>query len=348
MVVGAVIDDEGRPVCCELWPGSCVDVTSLKPITERLRERFGVLNRFCMVADRGMISKENMKALEESGIDYILGVRMRQVKEVYGDILQRGGRWQEVTIKRKHNNKEWVLKAKESFQGGRRHVVCLNEEQARRYAVVREAVLTSLKDALSRGSKSLVGNRGYRKYLRTNADGFAIDLERSEDESRYDGKWVLRTSLTDISAPKVAFKYKELWQVEKVFRDVKSVLETRPIYHRRDETIRGHIFCSFLALILRKQLEKRLEFKGHNLEWSDIRQDLEALQEVEISSGNKRTSVRTECKGVCGKVFQAVGVAIPPVIRSLGNGPPPRPKQRRKRRRSATLENCVYNQLNLL
>jgi transposase len=188
----------------------------------------------------------------------ILGVRTRQVKEVYGDILQRGGRWQEVTVKRKHNNKQWVLKAKESFQGGRRYIVCLNEEQARRDAMVREAVLESLKDALSQGSKSLVGNRGYRKYLKTAGEGFAVDHDKAEDESRYDGKWVLRTSLTKMSAPEIVLKYKELWQVEKVFRDVKSALETRPIYHRRDETIRGHVFCSFLALILRKELEKRL------------------------------------------------------------------------------------------
>jgi hypothetical protein len=343
MVVGAVIDDKGRPICCELWPGSSVDVMSLKPITERLRERNGVKERFCIVADAGMISRKNTEALDKAGIDYILGVRMRHVKEVYGDILQRGGRWQEVTVKRKHNNKEWVLKAKESFQGGRRYIVCLNEEQARRDAMVREAILANLKEALSQGSKSLVGNRGYRKYPRTDGEGFAIDLDKAEDDSRYDGRWVLRTSLTKMSAPEIALKYKELWQVEKVFRDVTSVLETRPIYHRRGETIRGHVFCSFLALILRKELEKRLQAKGHNFEWSDIRQDLESLQEVEISSGNKRTSVRTECKGVCGKVFQAVGVAIPPVIRSLGNGPPTRPKQSRRRRRSATQENCVYN-----
>lgn len=348
MVVGAVIDERGRPICCELWPGSSVDVTSLTPITERLRGRFGVKERFCIVADAGMISRKNMEALDKAGIDYILGVRMRRVKEVYGDILQRGGRWQEVTVKRKNNNKEWVLKAKESFQGGRRYIVCLNEEEARRDAMVREAILANLKETLSQGSKSLVGNRGYRKYLRAEGEAFAIDLDKAEEESRYDGRWVLRTSLTNMSAPEVALKYKELWQVEKVFRDVKGVLETRPIYHRRSETIRGHVFCSFLALILRKELEKRLQAKGHHFEWSDIRQDLESLQEVEISSGNKRTSIRTECKGVCGKVFQAVGVAIPPVIRSLGNGAPASPKQRGRRRRSATQGNCVYNQPNLL
>jgi len=347
MVVGAVIDDEGRPVCCELWPGSSVDVRSLRPVTGRLRERFGVKERFCIVADAGMISRENMEALDKAGVYFILGVRMRGVKEVYGDILHRGGRWQEVTVTRKHNNKEWVLKAKESWQGGRRYIVCLNEEQARRDAMVRKAVLASLKEALSQGSKGLVANRGYRKYLRAEGEGFSIDEAKAEDEARYDGKWVLTTNLTEMTAPEVALKYKELWQVEKVFRDVKSVLETRPIYHHRSETIRGHVFCSFLALILRKELEKRLQAKGHHLEWADIRRDLEALQEVEIVSGGRRTCVRTQCKGVCGKVFQAVGVAVPPVIRSLGSGPPTRHEHRRRRRRSATQENCVYNQLNL-
>ena len=196
----------------------------------------------------------------------------------------------------------------------------------------------------------MVGNRGYRRYLKTLGKGFEIDREKVEDGARYDGKWVLQTSLIKEKMPasQVALKYKELWQVEKVFRDIKSVLETRPIYHRRDETIRGHVFCSFLALMLRKELEKRLEFKGYNFEWADICQDLEALQEVEISASGKRIMVRTECKGVCGKVFQAVGVAIPPVIRAADKETHKPLEQRRRRRRSATQEKCAHNQLNLL
>jgi hypothetical protein len=355
MVVGAVIDDGGRPVCCEIWPGNAVDVKSLQPVTERFGKRFGVTNRFCIVADRGMISKENMKALEDSGIDYILGVKMRNVKEVYDDILLRGGRWQEVRVERKGGSqgKSWELKVKESYQGGRRYIVCLDKEQANRDALVRQTILESLKASLSRGSKQLVGNRGYRRYLKTLGEGFEIDREKVEDDARYDGKWVLQTSLImeKMPASQVALKYKELWQVEKVFRDIKSVLETRPIYHRRDETIRGHIFCSFLALMLRKELEKRLEFKGRKFEWADICQDIEALQEVEISASGKRLIVRTECKGVCGKVFQAVGVAIPPVIRTADKETKEMHKpleQQRRRRHSATRGKCEHNQPNLL
>jgi transposase len=144
----------------------------------------------------------------------------------------------------------------------------------------------------------------------------SIDQRKIEEESRFDGKWVLLTN-TNFSADQVALKYKELWQVEQLFWEVKSVLETRPIYHQRDENIRGHVFCSFLALVLRKELDRRLEKAGHLFEWADIKQDLKSLQEVVIEDNGKSLALRTECLGNCGKVFQAVGVAIPPTIREV-------------------------------
>lgn len=105
--------------------------------------------------------------------------------------------------------------------------------------------------------------------------------------------------------------------MERVFRDVKSLLETRPIFHQRDETIRGHVFCSFLALVLRKELQRRLEQSGYDFEWLHIKQDLKALQRVEIEENGRRFSVRTQCQGDCGKIFQAVGVAMPPTITEM-------------------------------
>ena len=101
--------------------------------------------------------------------------------------------------------------------------------------------------------------------------------------------------------------------VEHWFRSCKSLLRTRPIYHKCDETIRGHVFCSFLALVLRQELQARLEERGHELEWTDVIQDLDRLQMVEVEQDGKRFLLRTEAQGTCGKVFQAVGVALPPV-----------------------------------
>jgi transposase len=95
------------------------------------------------------------------------------------------------------------------------------------------------------------------------------------------------------------------------------LLETRPVYHQRDENIGGHVFCSFLALVLRKELDRRLKEHGHDFEWADIKQDLKSLQQVLIEDNGKSLALRTECLGTCGKVFQAVGVAVPPTIRQL-------------------------------
>ncbi len=313
VVVGTLINDEGRPVCCEIWPGNSADVKTLLPVADRLKKRFSV-DLFCLVADRGMISSETIQGLEQRDIPYILGTRMRKSNEVSHDVLLRGGRYKEVRPEEPSGPSP--LKVKEVWVDDRRYIVCVNEKQARKDAQDRLNIIASLREQLKRGPKTVVGNKGYRKYLKLDREHISIDEKKIEEESRYDGKWVLRTN-TELPAEMVALKYKELWKVEQAFRDVKSVLETRPVYHQNDATIRGHVFCSFLALVLRKELKSRLEKAGSSFEWADIKQDLEKLQEVTLEEQDKRFAIRTECVGTCGKIFQAVGVAIPPTIRAL-------------------------------
>ena len=315
MVVGAIIDDKGKPVCCEMWPGNTTDVKTLIPVTDRIRKRFGI-NSFCVVADRGMISADTIEELEGRHIPYILGTRMRRVNEIKFDVLSRGGRYSEVYPEGLTSKDPSPLKVKEILHNEKRYIVCMNTRQARKDAADREAIIASLKEQLKKGPKSLVGNKGYRKYLKLDKDSARIDMDKVKYESRFDGKWVLTTN-TDLPTEKIALKYKELWQVERVFRDVKTMLHTRPVYHQKDENIRGHVFCSFLALVLRKELERRLNAAGHVYEWSDIKQDLKALQQVTIEEDGKRLVIRSECKGVCGKVFQSVGVALPPTIKEV-------------------------------
>ena len=315
MVVGAIIDDRGNPICCEMWPGNTTDVKTLIPVIDRIRERFGI-NRVCIVADRGMISVGTIEELENRNIHYILGARMRRVKQIKLDVLSRGGRYREVYPEGVTSKDPAPLKVKEVLHNEKRYIVCMNTRQARKDAADRQAIIASLKEQLKKGLKSLVGNKGYRKYLKIDKDSARVDMDKVKYESRFDGKWVLTTNM-DLSAEKIALKYKELWQVERVFRDVKTMLHTRPVYHQRDENIRGHVFCSFLALILRKELERRLNASGHVFEWSDIKQDLKALQQVTIEENGKCLAIRSQCKGVCGKVFQAVGVAMPPTIKEM-------------------------------
>ena len=127
--------------------------------------------------------------------------------------------------------------------------------------------------------------------------------------------WVLTTNM-DLPPAEVALKYKQLWMVEDVFRSMKSLLDTRPIYHKCDETIRGHVFCSFLALLLRKELEDRLVRKEWKLEWADVIRDLGNIVEMEVAISGKGYVFRGQTPGVAGKVFQACGVALPPTPRA--------------------------------
>jgi transposase len=315
MVVGALLDDRGRPLACEMWPGNTADVTSVVPVVTRLKKRFGATS-FCIVADRGMISQTTIRELEKEQLSYILGVRMRRVNEVKNEVLMDSGDYQEVYPESPDSKAPSPLKVKEATINGTRYIVCRNERQARKDAIDRKAIVESLKEKLATAAKTLIGNKGYRQFLSIDKESVTIDEKKIEADARYDGIWVLTTN-TKLTAREVALKYKELWMVEHTFRDMKSVLDTRPIFHKRDETIRGHVFCSFLALALKKELDARLVSKGLQYEWSDIKQDLKALQEVTLMENNTKLAIRTECQGVCGNVFKAVGVAVPPTIRLI-------------------------------
>lgn len=312
MVVGMILDDRGNPLCSEMWPGNVTDVKTLVPVVDRLKTRFAVGN-VCIVADRGMISEETIREIEKRRWKYVLGVRMRRSKEVKDKVLSQGGRYQQVFAKSKASKAPSPLKVKEVSIGSKRYIVCLNEGQAAKDKADRKAIVESLREALKRGDKSLIGNKGYRRFVASQGQRFAIDEQKVMQEARYDGKWVLTTN-TNLSAKASALKYKQLWMVESIFRSMKSLLETRPIFHKCDATIRGHVFCSFLALLLRKELENRLEQKGFTVEWADVIRDLDNLVEMEVEVSDKCYTIRSNTEGAIAKVFGACGVALPPLL----------------------------------
>jgi transposase len=245
---------------------------------------------------------------------------MHSQKEVSDEVLSRAGRFHEVTPERTKKKDPSPLKVKEVWVDERRYIVCRNEEEARKDAHDREAIVAGLRQAKNGGDKSLVGNKGYRRYLKCVGKAFEIDEEKIAEEARFDGKWVLRTN-TSLSATDVALTYKRLWTVEALFRDMKSLLQTRPIWHKRDETIRGHVFCTYLALVLRRELEERLDAAGVEFEWSQVIQDLGRLTHVDVKKDGKRFRIRSGTAGIAGKVFQALRVALPPTVQELGLEP---------------------------
>ena len=314
MIVAVVIDADGRPICSEMWPGNTADVSVLVPMIDRLRTRFGI-GQVCVVADRGMISTSTIAALEERRLEYVLGVRERTDTLVRQVVLEDSRPFTPLCVERA-GGKDTQLWVKEVTTAGRRYIVCRNEAEATKDAADRRAIVTALQRQLKRGDKALIGNSAYRRYLRpaTGRRAFEIDPGRLADEARFDGILVLRSNAR-ISPLQAVLRYRDLIQVEQLFRTAKALMRTRPIYHSSDAAIRGHVFCSFLALLLRKELDGRCRAAGFRPEWADVLRQLDRLQEIELNKDGGQIIMRTPATGVIGPLFKAARIALPSNIR---------------------------------
>jgi hypothetical protein len=166
------------------------------------------------------------------------------------------------------------------------------------------------------GAKSLLGNRGYARFLKTEQGTVCINSEAVERDARYDGKFVLLTN-TALPTQEVARAYKNLWRVERTFREEKSTLEIRPIYHHNDGQCVGHIAASFLALRLEIDLQRALDEKNIDVSWPTLMHDLCKLEAVHIALDGKRYIIRTDFIGSAYAAFQAAGVQPPQRLTEL-------------------------------
>ena len=317
MILALVVDAQGRPICTEMVPGNTADVTVLLPIVERLRTRFGI-TRACVVADRGMISAETIAALEERGMEYILGARERCSRVVRDIVLHDEAPMVPLALDRQRGETQLFVKEVRVGIGktAQRYIVSRNEAEAQKDKADRQAIIEGLQAQLKKGDKALVGNSAYRRYLRKTAKdkAFEIDPGKLAEEARFDGITVLRTN-AKVTPLQAVIRYRDLLQVEALFRAAKASFDTRPIFHQSDAAIRGHVFCSFLALALAKELTRLCAQKGIKPEWQPLLNDLDRLQQATIEKDGKAITVRTPTAGIVGSVFQATGVALPANIR---------------------------------
>jgi hypothetical protein len=319
IVLGIVLDDADRPIASFLLPGNTADVTMLLPVISRLRARFGI-DRACIVADRGMISAETIAALEAEGVEYILGVRERSSREVREHVIDDEGVAVPLIIPRQKG--ETQLAVHERTVAGRRYVICRNEEEARKDAEARAELIAGLERKLAKDDKALVGNTGFRRFLKTpEHDTFVIDHAKVKADARFDGLFVLRTN-TSLSALQVVLRYRNLLAVETAFKTAKALLATRPIFHKTDAGIRGHVFCTFLALVLRTELMHRLAARrSKDLEWQHIIDDLADLSEIDIEQDGRRARLRTAPGPTIDPICRAIGITLPPVFQEMPSAP---------------------------
>lgn len=305
VVIGVLMTKDGFPVAHQVFPGNTADIETFRACLKELRKRFNI-DRVIVVADRGMISRKLVREIEEAGLSYIFGVKMRKLKAM-AEVLSRGGRYREVAEN---------LKVKEVVHEGERYIVCLNPKEAERDRLAREEILSALAKKLKQGPKQLVGNSGYRRYLNFTGATVSIDKEKVALEARFDGKYVLKTN-TELAPDEVAQSYKSLWQVERAFRELKTGLNLRPVYHHTDSRVRGHIMVCFLALVLETALCRKLKQAGSNCSYSDLIDDLKELRAVEVTLDNQRFLARTEMVGQAYEAFKALGLRPPNLVQVM-------------------------------
>jgi len=340
MILGLIVDGDGRPICTEMWPGNTADVTTLLPVVDRLRQRFSI-GRVCVVADRGMISAATIAGLEERKLEYILGARERSDAVVRKIVLDNDDPFVPLLVERKAG--ETQLFVKQVKVEGNRYVVCRNEQEAENDRKDREAIVAALDAQLKKGDKALIGNSAYRRHLRKvgakDKRSFEIDAGKLAEEARFDGIFVLRTN-AKVTPLQAVLRYRDLLQVEDLFRRTKAIMRTRPIFHSSDAAIRGHVFCSFLALSMQKELDDLMGEAGVTPEWRDLVRDLDRLSQVRIRHRAADWLVRTDAGPMLTRLFKHAHVALPPRARQARPPPPAQPKPARKRRgrprRSAT------------
>jgi transposase len=321
--------------------GNTADVTTLLPVIDRLRSRFHI-GRVCVVADRGMISADTIAGLEDRKLEYILGARERTDGIARRIVMENEDPFVPLLIERKTGETQLFVK-QVNFEG-RRYIVCRNEAEAEKDRADRQAIIAGLEAQLRKGDKALIGNSAYRRFLRKtkatkDKPAFEIDPGKLAEEARFDGVFVLRTN-AHVTPLQAVLRYRDLLQVESLFQRAKAVMRTRPIFHSSDAAIRGHVFCSFLALALRKHLDDLLVEAKVTSEWKILLRDLDRLTQVSIRHNGSDWLVRADASPAITRLFRHARIALPP--RAHRPRPPPSPasksapKRRGRPRRSAT------------
>ncbi|HME73790.1 MAG TPA: IS1634 family transposase [Myxococcota bacterium] len=314
VVIGMAVTREGIPVRVWSWPGNTADSALIRQVKDDLRD--WTLSRIVWVADRGFASTENRRFLRRGDEHYILGEKLRSGSAEAKAALARAGRYQEVAA---------GLRVKEvRISEGERFVVCESPEGAGRDAAVRARLLARLKEMIAASDKLSPTKRaelrgvistkpGLARYLRTTAGGLLrIDEAAIKAEERLDGKYLLRCSDPTLSAADIALGYKQLAEVERGWRDMKQVIDLRPVYHRKEERIRAHVVLCWLALLLIRVTETSC---GDS--WPNMRRELEKIKVGSFQGAAGSFRQRTEISASQRAILAKLELAEPPRLQEL-------------------------------
>ncbi|WP_298800931.1 IS1634 family transposase [Pseudonocardia sp. 73-21] len=319
VVVGMAVTRDGIPVRVWCWPGNTSDSPLIRQVRDELRD--WTLGKVIWVADRGFTSAQNRRHLTAGGGGYILGEKMRSGSAEAAAAMARQGRYQDVTA----NLRVKEVKISES----ERFVVCHNPDAATRDAAVRVNLLERL-EAMIAGSDRLSATKraeprgvistkpGLNRFLRVTPSGLLrVDAAKIAADAKLDGKYLLRTSDPNLSTEDIALGYKQLLEVERGWRDMKQVLDLRPVYHRLEDRIRAHVLLCWLALLLARIVETRAATADTATTWPRARDQLQRLHVGTFTGPAGLFRQTTPPSAEARRLHQALDIALPPRILDL-------------------------------
>ena len=311
IVIGMAVTRSGIPVRVWCWPGNTTDSALIRQVKADMRD--WTLSRIVWVADRGFSSQENRRYLRRGDHHYIIGEKLRSGSPQITAALSRQGRY--TTITDNMRVKEVKISPDERF------VICHNPEAAERDAHVREQLLAQLReliadsDALPAQKRGELAGRistkpGLHRFLRTTPSGkLRIDAAKVKTEANLDGKYLLRCSDPTLSAADIAVGYKQLLEVERGWRDMKQILDLRPVYHRLEDRIRAHVVLCWLALLLIRVAETTT---GQT--WASVRRELHRLHAVTFTGPTGTFRQRTDPTKPQLDLYAQLGLPLPKKI----------------------------------
>jgi len=305
LIIGILMTKDGLPCACEIFPGNTSDLKSFLYTIEKLKEDYRI-GKLIWVADRGMVSTDNISKLNELKQEYILGVKMRQFNQEKKDkFLSLDGMF---PVRDDLYIKEIVI----PNEG--RYIICFNPKEAEIERKKREFFRQVLEKKIEKSTtKEWIIKNGYRKYIDITEGEIELNEKRLRQEFQFDGKWVLLTN-SKLDSKQVALYYKDLWQIEASFRDLKDDLETSPIYHWTERRIISHIFVSFLSLLLKITFNRRLKQIDKDASYQEVFDAAREIKAVKLTEGRKEIIFRTEFPDKAHLAFKATATAPPPRI----------------------------------
>ena len=319
VVVGMAVTRDGIPVRVWCWPGNTSDSPLIRQVKDELRD--WTLGKVIWVADRGFTSQANRRHLSAGGGGYILGEKLRSGSAEAAAAMARQGRYQDVSAN---------LRVKEvKISETERFVVCHNPDAAERDAKVRANLVERL-EALITGSDRLTPTKraelrgvistkpGLNRFLRLTPGGLLrVDAAKITADAKLDGKYLLRTSDPRLSTEDIALGYKQLLEVERGWRDMKQVLDLRPVYHRLEDRIRAHVVLCWLALLLARIVETRASTPDQATTWPRARAELQRLHVGTFTGPAGLFRQTTPANAEVRRLHQVLDIALPPRILDL-------------------------------